>query len=505
MGCGLWSVDNGQKKREITSNKMIQTTEKNEKDNDNPSEETAKEEIHVEKIRHVEFFSGIGGMRQGLENFIEKFNNLDSSEGPYNNKREKRKIRFELESCIAYDISLFGNATYAHNFHSPPSNSSNNNYNNKNSNFQVRTKLIEQLKAEKDLLPLKSSLWTMSPPCQPYTNTRNAKQLDHLDKRTKSFFHLMFELLPKIHPKWILLENVKLFYKSKSYEKWCDCLIENGYTFREFIINPLELGVPNNRTRFYMICQKIEKNTSGRDKIPSSPSHPSSPPLSLKSLHRIYNHHHANGIIERQPISNFVNKLYPSTSQEIEYTSQNSILLSKTQLSQDWAKDLSIVKSTDFETYCFTSAYSRQLHKATGSLLLIEDEEEDYDNNESIDRENMTKYVGRIRKFTPKELLNLFGFPQSFSFPEYYQTQCNNNKNNKKKKKKRAVVSKEEDCDDDKDAFVDNEEENQEDEDKGFSSKWSEVTIQHQYKLIGQSVSVFVISVLFEDMFHNTY
>ena len=37
--------------------------------------------------------------------------------------------------------------------------------------------------------------------------------------------------------------------------------------------------------------------------------------------------------------------------------------------------------------------------------------------NEPIDRSDMVQYAGRLRKFTPFELLNLFGFPRGFRFP----------------------------------------------------------------------------------------
>ena len=35
-----------------------------------------------------------------------------------------------------------------------------------------------------------------------------------------------------------------------------------------------------------------------------------------------------------------------------------------------------------------------------------------------LDRTNMLEHYGKIRAFHPRELLNLFGFPQSFSFPD---------------------------------------------------------------------------------------
>ncbi len=38
-----------------------------------------------------------------------------------------------------------------------------------------------------------------------------------------------------------------------------------------------------------------------------------------------------------------------------------------------------------------------------------------------LDRTDMTKYVGRVRCFSPLELLLLFGFPAKFSFPPNLQ------------------------------------------------------------------------------------
>jgi len=129
-------------------------------------------------------------------------------------------------------------------------------------------------------------------------------------------------------------------------------------------------------------------------------------------------------------------------------------------LSQDWAKELGVVAAGDTATHCFTAGYGRIFSKATGSLLLFRgphlctnDKEDMCDSSGSdnaketaiadfpIDRSDMLRYSGQLRRFTPKELLTLFGFPKSFSFP-------------------------------------------------------SDITLDHQYKLVGNSINVTVVTLL---------
>ncbi len=153
-------------------------------------------------IRMIEFFSGIGGMRFALQDAIECQNNVAGS------KSESGCT--SLISCTAYEISLYANQTYSMNFNEPISSFKNDhgngNLNGKNKSkiknnnarseskysrstkscccnspipiemkkaktkqFKIYTKLIEQLQPW-DVGGV--DLWTMSPPCQPFTNTR---------------------------------------------------------------------------------------------------------------------------------------------------------------------------------------------------------------------------------------------------------------------------------------------------------------------------------------------
>jgi hypothetical protein len=65
--------------------------------------------------------------------------------------------------------------------------------------------------------------------------------------------------------------------------------------------------------------------------------------------------------------------------------------------------------------------------------------------DEPIDRSDMLQYTGRLRKFTPEELLTLFGFPSHFHFPD-------------------------------------------------------DITLEHKYKLVGNSISVVVVTELVTEL-----
>lgn len=69
--------------------------------------------------------------------------------------------------------------------------------------------LIETL-STKYYNDIAADIWTMSPPCQPYT--RIGLQQGSVDARAKSFLHLL-KVLGEMEnkPKYILVENVKGF------------------------------------------------------------------------------------------------------------------------------------------------------------------------------------------------------------------------------------------------------------------------------------------------------
>ena len=104
-----------------------------------------------------------------------------------------------------------------------------------------------------------ADIWTMSPPCQPYS--RLGLQKGSQDNRSKSFLHLLEVLETMCHrPKYILVENVKGFEESDSRDLLVDSLNRCDYTFQEFLLTPLQLGIPNSRMRYYLLVREDESS-----------------------------------------------------------------------------------------------------------------------------------------------------------------------------------------------------------------------------------------------------
>ena len=387
----------------------------------------------------VEFFSGIGGFRLGVERAL-------GSKSNDTNANACNVCKFtHLESCHAYEISLHANDTYRHNF--VHDDNGNNTSKQSQSESMVTTKLIEQLSTSR-IASHRADLWTMSPPCQPFTSTTNAKRLDGRDPRTAGFRAIMRLLddmtaqspssdLIQAHaapPKWIVVENVKGFAGSNVLAEWYDCLERNGYGWREYLLSPMQLGIPNHRKRYYMIAERDSARfgcqrggESIRDTLPC-----------MSEMNE-------EAAIRRRPLSDYIDK--SMTNKEME-----AYLVPDDVLAKPWAKSLPIVSVNDTMSHCFTAAYGRVIHRATGALLLTDmDHPSVEEHPDRIDRDDMLTKLGGggLRKFTPRELLRIFGFMNR---------------------------------DDDGYGFPDN------------------ISLEHRYKLIGNSVNVVVVSRVVEKL-----
>ena len=99
----------------------------------------------------------------------------------------------------------------------------------------------------------RADLWWLSPPCQPYTTRGRKRDLE--DPRAAS----LLTLIPKIgevRPAFLALENVPGFRQSRVYERLMARLHLDGYTVRERLVCPTELGLPNRRRRFYLVAAR---------------------------------------------------------------------------------------------------------------------------------------------------------------------------------------------------------------------------------------------------------
>lgn len=299
-----------------------------------------------------EFFSGIGGMRDALS----KISSIS------------------LKSVHAFDINPNANLTYQYNFSDKP-------YERTIESFTLKEyeDLIEKEKNEKSKI-----LWTMSPPCQPFT--RQGKEEGLNDNRSKAFLHLMNMLeKTKFKPDYFLLENVKNFETSKANEMLIKVLDSNKYNYLQFLLSPIQFNIPNSRLRFYCIARYEKFQNETKDIITSVD---------------IFK----DKIEEEKNIFDFLSFDKSKEKENSKYYVQKNIL------EKDSSRSMDIVTLENKSTNCFTKNYSR-LFKGTGSLLLIDASL--YKTN--LDLKTLEK---KLRFFTPEEILKFLCFSSSFEFPE---------------------------------------------------------------------------------------
>ena len=212
-------------------------------------------------------------------------------------------------------------------------------------------------------------------------------------------------LLDDLHvhakPRWIVLENVKGFVGSDMLAELYDCLERNGYGWREHLLSPMQLGIPNHRKRYYLVAEQ-DSTRFGRERGGDSIWD------TLPCMER----EDGQKEIRKRPLKEYIDQSL--TEEEL-----SQYLVSDEILAKPWAKSLPIVSANDTMSHCFTAAYGRVLHRATGALLLTDADHPSVEEHpELIDRNDMTKLSGgRLRKFTPKELLKIFGYSDGFDFP----------------------------------------------------------------------------------------
>lgn len=279
----------------------------------------------TDKLRTVEFFSGIGGWRCALE--------LSTC---------------EYEIVSAFDINTLANDCYSFNFNQKPS-----------------SVLIESVPVSV-LDKLEADIWVMSPPCQPYTRNNTTNTRDSLDKRSSAFMHLTNALLEiKNLPKYILLENVVGFETSSCCEYFLNALDRRGYKYCQFILNTNQFGIPNQRPRYYctatitatsvatitdsLITEIVDISAGKIDIDLWSSSSERKPLLS-----------HIPGVASNPPC--IIGTYLDDHVDESLWLSVETL-----QKSASWCLD--IVVAEDTSSACFTKAYSRFM-RGSGSVLL---------------------------------------------------------------------------------------------------------------------------------------
>uniref|UniRef100_A0A8C6UAG7 tRNA (cytosine(38)-C(5))-methyltransferase n=1 Tax=Neogobius melanostomus TaxID=47308 RepID=A0A8C6UAG7_9GOBI len=312
-------------------------------------------------------------------------------------------MHFALKDCgvaaqvvVAVDINTTANQIYQHNFPCTP----------------LWSKSIEGIPLE-DFNKLSIDAILMSPPCQPFT--RLGLKRDVVDQRTKSFLYVL-DLLPKLSspPRYILLENVKGFEESCARNQLVKILTECGYHFKEMMVSPTSVGIPNSRLRYYLMARRSEEGLSA-----DTHSKTGDGPECAQFLYKLETRAEQQRK-QQQNSDQSITQIQDFLDPDVDLNLEQYLLLPKTLLR--YAPILDIVHPTSRRSICFTKGYGRYV-EGTGSVLQSSTEAETESVFRGLEEHSEEERLRRLqtlqlRYFTPREVANLMGFPQGFAFPD---------------------------------------------------------------------------------------
>jgi len=338
-------------------------------------------------MRTLEFYAGVGGLHYSL-----------------------LRAREDAEVVAAFDINPVSNRVYEHNHKLKPV-----------------SKSISEL-SPRVLDSYEADAWLLSPPCQPYT--RQGHQLGSADPRAESFI-LLLDKLDEVEkpPKYLLIENVVGFEESATRDHLIRTLRRNKYTTQEYLVSPLDLGLPYSRARYFCLAKLA----------PLKFADPSQD-FRIKSGPPRGTHGDAAGPQTRRPLKDF---LSADLSFEAFDRRQPGDLweeyLVKASVREKYLGCVDLVSPLSMQCCCFTKSYYKFL-KGTGSIIAVNalhiESAEEKDFVQEDGRVRIRFYTGRrkgrqnldktddeildslvLRYFTPREVANLHSFPSDFDFP----------------------------------------------------------------------------------------
>ncbi|XP_077211031.1 DNA methyltransferase-2 [Tasmannia lanceolata] len=380
----------------------------------------------------LEFYSGIGGMRYSI-------------------------LRAGIRATVleAFDINNTANDVYEHNFGHRP--------------FQGN---IQNLTAS-ELDKYGAHAWLLSPPCQPYT--RQGLQKDSDDARASSFLKILELIQHTMQPPLMLfVENVVGFETSNTHKQMMEIFARTGFVSQEYILSPLQFGIPYSRPRYFCLAKRKPttfRNPCFNNQLIQIPS-----PILLKASGALMDEHlHPNERLEIlqqscEPIKNYLETRisfenwvenaesdfsckpnvstvgygtiddqisfegFSAPDERMESVSVDDIVINVEKnakvngfcdgsvnqytvplsLIERWGSAMDIVYPDSKRCCCFTKSYHRYV-KGTGSLLAT------VQRNESLPEKTKISSLKELnlRYFTPREVANLHSFPEDFHFPEH--------------------------------------------------------------------------------------
>lgn len=206
-------------------------------------------------------------------------------------------------------------------------------------------------------------------------------------------------------------------------------LQESDYSFQEFLLTPLQLGIPNSRMRYYLLA-KLKPSEFA---VPVTNNIIKFIPLSEKMSETFIDNRGEEQVDENvvEPVSNYLE----SDIDEDSYLLTDKVLVKNVQV-------FDIVKKSSRRSCCFTKGYYHYA-QGTGSILQMNEELDvikhlgfitlflnahsqtaaviqEAEKYKGVDEEKQLQLLRslKLRYFTPREVSNLMGFPKHFGFPE---------------------------------------------------------------------------------------
>ncbi|KAH6831190.1 DNA methyltransferase-2 [Perilla frutescens var. hirtella] len=334
--------------------------------------------------RVLEFYSGIGGLRYSL-----------------------MEAGVDAVVVEAFDINDVANDVYEHNFGHRP--------------YQGN---IQTLSAA-DLDRYGADVWLLSPPCQPYT--RQGLQKGSSDARASSFLKIL-ELIPQCSrpPVMLFVENVVGFEASDTHEKMINMLRENHFDSQEFILSPLQFGVPYSRPRYFCMAKRKPlcfQKAHFNNVICWAPGPIIGYEESMVTSEEAESNAYWNKLLETtRPVRDFLELgevISEAGASEISEDTEggsefivhpSNQYLVPSSLVERWGSAMDIVFPESRRCCCFTKSYFRYV-KGTGSLLATGLAKR------KIEMSSLQEL--ELRYFTPREVANFHSFPKDFQFPEH--------------------------------------------------------------------------------------
>ncbi|URE27713.1 C-5 cytosine-specific DNA methylase [Musa troglodytarum] len=412
--------------------------------------ETETEMEVEEKIcrcwRILEFYSGIGGMRYSL-------------------------LRAGIRGRVveAFDINNIANDVYEHNFGHRP--------------FQVprlsfsfpsipRNSYCYQTSTSATSGPVEWMMMACWRLCMvlcsdSWSCTCGGLQKDSADARALSFIKILENMPHMMQPPLMLfVENVVGFETSNTHKHMMEVLAGIGFVTQEYILSPLQFGVPYSRPRYFCLAKRKPlsfRNPSCNNLILWTPS-PFMPSKNNQSTDGSDGNDGNQGEFNSscEPIINFLETHFLTGNQQeyttfrfgtevVSSTADGKYMIDKISTStstpkhladidndkifeddgggtnknawdmysvapsliERWgnAMDKDIVFPESRRCCCFTKSYYRYV-KGTGSLLATSG-----DINSRLEAPSLIE-LG-LRFFTPREVANLHSFPAEFHFPSH--------------------------------------------------------------------------------------